>query len=228
MLFPCTDWVLGFTRLVHGDTLTGAALIPLNMVTQLLLYPVFLSLFTQRSISAVLSEIGPNLMQWCIIPAFAALALRLVMTKLLGNSLRKRILSCVDAAIPVLLAFLILALFSANSGTILEHPLLFFRALGIVFVFFVTVYWVGKAVARWVDLDYPARALLTMTTSARNAPMMLAVTSVAVADDPLVLAAIVLGMLIEFPHLTVVSNLLLHSKQDKFTPPSSQRDVVGI
>ena len=50
-----------------------------------------------------------------------------------------------------------------------------------------------------------------MTTSARNAPLMLAVTAVALPDQPVVHAAIILGMLIEFPHLTVLTHLLRRS-----------------
>jgi ACR3 family arsenite efflux pump ArsB len=49
--------------------------------------------------------------------------------------------------------------------------------------------------------------LLTMTTSARNAPLMLAVTAVALPGQPVLHAAIVLGMLVEFPHLTALVHL---------------------
>lgn len=43
-LAPCTDWFLGFTRLAKGDTALGSVLVPINMITQLLLYPVYLHL----------------------------------------------------------------------------------------------------------------------------------------------------------------------------------------
>jgi len=48
-----------------------------------------------------------------------------------------------------------------------------------------------------------------MTTSARNAPLMLALTVVALPDQPVIYAAIIMGMLIEFPHLTVITQVLL-------------------
>ncbi|MEM6942859.1 MAG: bile acid:sodium symporter, partial [Pseudomonadota bacterium] len=44
-LAPCTDWFLAFTRMARGDTALGAALIPINLLTQLLLFPVWLWLF---------------------------------------------------------------------------------------------------------------------------------------------------------------------------------------
>ncbi|MGC4193082.1 MAG: hypothetical protein QM589_18195 [Thermomicrobiales bacterium] len=45
---PSTDWFLGFTRLAKGNSTLGAALIPINMVSQLALYPVYLHLFAGR------------------------------------------------------------------------------------------------------------------------------------------------------------------------------------
>ena len=47
---PCTDWFLGFTRLARGNVALGTALIPINMAVQLLLYPVYLHLFTRSPV----------------------------------------------------------------------------------------------------------------------------------------------------------------------------------
>lgn len=64
------------------------------------------------------------------------------------------------------------------------------------------------------QLDYPRHALLSLTTAARNAPRMLALTSVALPGQPVIYAAIIAGMLVEFPHLTIVTRLLLrHSSR---------------
>ncbi len=46
-------------------------------------------------------------------------------------------------------------------------------------------------------------------TAARNAPLMLGVTVSAFPGRPLIYAALVIGMLVEFPHLTVLRHLLL-------------------
>ena len=48
-----------------------------------------------------------------------------------------------------------------------------------------------------------------MTTAARNAPLMLAVTAVVIPDQPIIYAALVIGMLVEFPHLTALKQALL-------------------
>lgn len=207
-LFPCTDWFLGFTRMAGGDTTTGAALIPIQMVLQLLLYPVWLALFAGQQVAAALGTIVPTLATWFALPAGIALGLRLLQRLTLRRAMRERIVRVADRAVPLVIAAVILGLFSGNVGTVLEDPAAFGGVLLVVFAFFAVVYAIGEGVARLLRLDHPAHALLTMTTSARNAPLMLAVTTVALPDQPVVYAAIILGMLIEFPHLTVLTHLL--------------------
>ncbi|MBK0297454.1 arsenic resistance protein, partial [Bacillus sp. S34] len=62
---------------------------------------------------------------------------------------------------------------------------------------------------RLASLTYPQSALLAMTTAARNAPLMIGLTGAVIPERPLVTTAIVVGMLIEFPHLLAVRHLLL-------------------
>ncbi|OLT54303.1 hypothetical protein BJF89_16950 [Corynebacterium sp. CNJ-954] len=77
-----------------------------------------------------------------------------------------------------------------------------------VFVFFVVVYLLGEGTARVLGLPYPAKALLVMTSSARNAPLMIALTSAFLPEHPEVAAVLAVGMLVEFPHLCTVTHLL--------------------
>lgn len=207
-LAPCTDWFLGFTRLARGDTTTGAALLPIQMTLQLTLYPVWIAIFTGQTVDATLGQIGPTLLTWFVLPAGVGLAVRLLSRLLAPARWRSRITDGAGRLIPVVIAALIVCLFAANVGTILAHPAPFAWVLLVVFLFFVTTFLVGEGLARLVRLRYRERALLTMTTSARNAPLMLAITTIALPGRPLVYAAIVLGMLIEFPHLTGLTHLL--------------------
>lgn len=50
--------------------------------------------------------------------------------------------------------------------------------------------------------------MLLMGIAARNAPLMLAVTMAAIPGQPLIYAALVIGMLVEFPHLTMLQRML--------------------
>lgn len=207
-LAPCTDWFLGFTRMARGDTTTGAALLPIQMAVQLTLYPVWVAIFTGRSVNDTLDQIGPTLLSWFVLPAAVGLSVRLLVRLLAPTPWRTRIADGAGRLIPAVIATLILCLFAANVGTILARPIPFAWVLLVVFLFFVTTFFVGEGLGRLFRLRYREQALLTMTTSARNAPLMLAITAIALPGRPLVYAAIVLGMLIEFPHLTALTHLL--------------------
>ncbi|MEM1162017.1 MAG: arsenic resistance protein [Pseudomonadota bacterium] len=208
-LAPCTDWFLGFTRMARGDTETGAALIPVNMMTQLLLFPLWLWLFTTHTGFIDFAAIPGALAEWFLLPLLGVQALRLCMERLLPQQLFGRILEVVGQLVPLALGVLILQLFAGHVGLIGAHLPVFAMIAVAVFLFFATTLVVGEKLAQLGGLAYRQRALLAMTMAARNAPMMLVMTAVAIPDQPLIQAAIVFGMLIEIPHLTVLKQVLL-------------------
>ncbi|MFJ2544018.1 arsenic resistance protein [Microbacterium sp. NPDC087589] len=208
-LAPCTDWFLGFTRLAGGDTATGAALIPLQLTLQLALFPVWLTLLTgPQTESTVSGVVGPTLLTWFVLPATIGLGLRLLLQLALPAARRERIVETMDRVVPSVIAAVIVTIFAGNVGTVLADPGSFVRVLLVVCLFFTITFALGEGIAHVFRLRHPEHALLTMTTSARNAPLMLAMTTIALPDQPVVHAAIILGMLIEFPHLAVITQVL--------------------
>jgi len=210
---PCTDWFLGFTRLARGNVALGAALIPINMIGQLLLYPVYLRLFAQGSVEVEAGVIGDTLLHWFLVPLAAAVLAHYGLRRLLDGRRFGRLLHRVDRAVPWVIALLVMEIFAANVAAILEHRNAFAWVLLAVFVFFVCTYLLGEGISRLGRFAYPEHALLTMSIAARNAPLMLAVTMAAMPGEPLVYAALVIGMLVEFPHLTVLRRVLLGQRR---------------
>lgn len=209
---PCTDWFLGFTRLAGGNVALGTALIPINMVVQLLLYPLYLHLFGSHLVAVETSLISATLLQWFLLPLAFAVGLHYALRGLAGKVRFERVLGWADHAAPWLIALLVLEIFAGNIAVILEHRSAFGWLLLGVFLFFIATFLLGESVSRAVRFAYPEHALLTMTLAARNAPLMLAVTMAALPGQPLIYAAIVIGMLLEFPHLTLLRHLLLRRK----------------
>ena len=226
-LFPCTDWFLAFTRLAHGDTRIGAALIPLNMATQLLLYPFYLHLLAGTRAGPVGLADWSNLVTWFAVPASVALLLRLGTRAMAGRGAEAYLRDLADRVVPGVLALLVTCLFAANVTTILDHPGPFGRVLVTVFGFLAATYLLGEVITKRARLSYPERALVVMTTSARNAPLILGLTVVALPHRPLVYAAIVLGMLVEFPHLTALQQLLRRSRKRVAAGPRPE-DAVAV
>ena len=206
---PCTDWFLGFTRLAGGNVALGTAIIPVNMLLQLVLYPFYLQWFTNNTVQLDAAAIGATLLQWFLLPLAIALMTHHGSCWLIGQTRFTRVLKCADHATPWLIALLVFEIFAANVPIILEHRSVFAWMLAAVFIFFVLTFLLGEGLSRVFGLRYPEHALLTMTIAARNAPLMLAVTMVALPNQPLIYAALVIGMLVEFPHLTALRRLLL-------------------
>lgn len=198
---PCTDWFLGFTRLAKGNVELGAALLPINMLTQLMLFPFYLWLFGVT----IDYEINlSSLLEWFLQPLLAAVVLRLVLHRFMD-----KLLPITQLAIPLTLTLLVGLIFSTNINELLQHLSVVPLLLTAIFVFFLATYFLGEAVAKFAKLDYPEHTLLTFTASARNASLMLGLTTTALPDQPLIYATITIGMLIEFPHLTALRHLML-------------------
>ncbi|MBT2786369.1 MULTISPECIES: arsenic resistance protein [unclassified Halomonas] len=206
---PCTDWFLGFTRLAGGNVALGMALIPVNMALQLLLYPVYLQWFTPHTGAVDPPLIATTLLYWFLLPVIAALTLHHTLRFMLGEQRFEQCLTFADRATPWVIALLVLQIFAGNIASILAHRYVFAWLLLSVFVFFVLTFVLSEAISRGCRLDYPEHALLTMTIAARNAPLMLAVTMTVLPGQPLIYAALVIGMLVEFPHLTLLRRILL-------------------
>jgi arsenite transporter len=83
---PCTDWFLGFTRLARGNVALGTALIPINMVVQLLLYPVYLHLFTRHMVEVAAGVVGGTLLHWFLVPLVVAVPGHYALRGLPGNA----------------------------------------------------------------------------------------------------------------------------------------------
>jgi ACR3 family arsenite transporter len=218
---PCTDWFLGFTKLAKGNTSLGSILIPINLISQLLLYPVFLGLFAGKELGFDMSGLAGTLWQWFLLPFVSAIVIHQMLSLALPTAIFSSLLRLVGSLIPFTIAALVVCIFAGNITTILSHVGDFLVILAAVFCFFVATWFLGELLTRRFKLGYPEHALLTMTTAARNAPLMLGLTTAAFPDQPLIYAALIIGMLVEFPHLTALKHLLLRKDDHSINPPSS-------
>ncbi|MEM1105151.1 MAG: arsenic resistance protein [Pseudomonadota bacterium] len=205
---PCTDWFLGFTRLAKGNTALGAALLPINLIVQLLLYPVYLHLFGIDQIAAAPTDLAMTLVQWFLAPLVAAIALRTLAERILSAQHMARLLMAVSALVPVLLALLVGQICAANVSVLADHASVLPLILCAIFVFFSATFLLSEVLSNLMGLDHGDRALLTMTTAARNAPLMLALTVAVLPGQPMIYAGLIIGMVVELPHLIGLKTLL--------------------
>lgn len=199
-LAPCTDWYLGFTRMAGGNTALGSVLVPINMVTQLALYPFYIQLITtdtQASVTA--GDLSEMLIGWFLKPVLLAIAVRIA-AHIAGGfwaTIPNRLGELTDWVI----AALTFSIFAANVAEIRANATILGPALLALAVFFMVVTAVTEVAAKYFKLDHGDHALYSITTTARNAPLMLGLSTLALPDQPVIYAAIVIGMLLEFPLL---------------------------
>lgn len=211
---PCTDWFLAFTRLAKGNTSLGAALLPINMIVQLLLYPAYLYVFGIEAINTSAADIFSTLWQWFLVPLLLAVILRFAAEKFASEKQLEMIGNIISLVIPILLSVLVGQISAANIGTLISQMTLFPLALFAILLFFVLNYFISEIISRFMRFSYEDSALLTITTAARNAPLMLALTVVVIPNQPLVYSAIIIGMLIELPHLIALKIILLRQSNN--------------
>ena len=198
---PCTDWYLGFTRLAKGNVELGAALLPINMISQLVLFPVYLLAFD----TVVAYKVDLSLLlEWFIKPLLLAVLLRFILQRWLN-----KLLPLCKAIIPWVLVLLVGLIFATNIQQLAEHVNVIVLLLLSIFIFFVATFILAEVTAKLVGFEYPEQCLLMFTSAARNAPLMLGIATVALPNQPLIYATITIGMLIEFPHLTALKSICL-------------------
>lgn len=222
---PCTDWFLGFTRLAKGNVALGTILLPINLISQLLLFPVFLGLFVGQTAGINVPAITQTLWQWFLVPFITAVLLHIILRKVVPPSISEKLLRFTSTLIPFVIAALVCCIFAGNITTIIGHRSAFLIVLASVFCFFIATWFLGEVIAARFHLAHPEHALLSMTTAARNAPLMLGLTTAALPDQPLIYAALIIGMLVEFPHLTALRHLLLRKASASYSSPELQNQT---
>jgi ACR3 family arsenite transporter len=223
LVTPCTDWYLVFTGTARGNVALAASLLPPNLVVQLVLLPVFVTAFTGTAADIPLGELVASVAVVLGIPLIVAASVRLAASRV---GALDRLDHALERAQPVglgLLAVAIVAIFAAHARVVTENPDAFIRLLVPLAAFFAATYLIATATTRLLDLRYPERVTLTMTTLARNSPVALAIATSAFPDRPLVAIALVVGPLLELPVLALTANRLLR-KQASPSQPSNSPD----
>ncbi|MFT4244895.1 MAG: arsenic resistance protein [Candidatus Woesearchaeota archaeon] len=206
LIAPCTDWVLGFTKKCEGDEVANSLLLPINLFSQIILLPIYLLLFVGVETFPQVDILFETLIIWIIFPLFLAQFCRFIINKYSKNN------SLIDKYSPIMmdisLIILIIQIFSLNIEVLLEYSSSIPLILLVIFIFFIVIYYLVKMISKFFKLSQNLEKSLTMTTAARNAPLMFAVSLVLFPEMVLIHSVIIIGMLLEFPHLILLSHIL--------------------
>lgn len=210
ILTPCTDWYLVFTKMSKGNLSLSLSILPLNLILQILLLPLYLILFFSTSNTIDLVDLSKSLITFIVLPFITSLAVKYILN---NKPIKNKITSTFSNFQTIFLCIAIFALFNSEAKSLINN----LNTIGIVFIplilFFIINFILDYIVAKHLKFKYEDYASLTLTTLARNSPLALAIAISSFPHKELIAIALVIGPLIELPVLYIASKILLNIRK---------------
>jgi ACR3 family arsenite efflux pump ArsB len=214
LVTPCTDWYLVFTATAKGNVPLSSSLLPLNLVLQVVLMPVYLILFYNTQISLDISDLLWSMVIVLVIPLAASIIVKAVMPKAkIVESFGNKITGNGDELQLFFLCLAIAVMFASQSAELMNNLDLFVMLIAPLLVFFVVNYIVATSVSKLRRFDYKDTTSLVFTSMARNSPLSLAIAVAAFPDATLLLLVLVIAPLIELPILSITAGYRLRKAE---------------
>ena len=208
ILTPCTDWYLIFTKIAKGDLNLSLSILPINLILQIVLLPIYLIIFFSSNDTINYSNLVYSLIIVIVIPFLSA-----KITKLLLNNKLKKITNFFSKYQIVFLALAVFAIFNSQGNQLFGHLNSVLTIFIPLIIFFIATTLIDLLLSEQIHLTYEEYASLTMTTLARNSPLALAIAINSFPNHELIIIALVIGPLIELPILYLVSRFALWIKK---------------
>lgn len=211
ILTPCTDWYLVFTKMAKGNLNLSFSILPINLILQIVLLPIYLIIFFSTSNSMNYYELAYSILIVIVIPFILAQLTKYILKN--KTKINEKITQLFSKYQTIFLAIAVFGIFNSEGRVVfnnLNSILLIFIPL---ILFFIINFILDFIVAKNMKFNYENYASLTMTTLARNSPLALAIAVNSFPESQLILIGLVIGPLIELPVLYGISKLLLAVKK---------------
>lgn len=210
MVTPCTDWYLIFTGIAKGNVALGSSILPLNLILQLLLLPLYIFIIGGTSVDIDVMSLAQGVIYSLMIPLLCSVLARKFIINKIGNSTFE------DKLVPkacdyqgYFLNLAIISMFASQGKVLLQNIQVLLILLVPISLFFIINFIVGRLAGKLINLNYEDSVALNLTTLARNSPIALAIAVATFPNNPLISLALIIGPLIELPILFLVSKILL-------------------
>ncbi|WP_042273901.1 arsenic resistance protein [[Clostridium] dakarense] len=214
MVTPCTDWYLIFTGISKGNVALGSSVLPLNLVLQLVLLPLYIFIIGGTSVSINIVSLAKGVIYSLLIPLTLAIIFRKIIISKIGIERfeEKWICKACDYQ-GYFLNLAIVSMFASQGKVLLENLQILLILLVPILLFFLINFIAGRFIGRMINLNYEDNVALNLTTLARNSPIALAIAVATFPDKPLISLALIIGPLIELPMLFLISKILLNIRE---------------
>ena len=208
ILTPCTDWYLVFTKIAKGDLNLSLSILPINLILQLILLPIYLIIFFSSNNTINYIDLGYSLLIVIVIPFVLAQLSKVILNQDMGEKLT----GFFSKYQIIFLALAVFAIFNSQGKLLFDNLNTVLTIFIPLMVFFAINTIIGLLLSQQINLTYEEYASLTMTTLARNSPLALAIAINSFPRHELIAIALVIGPLIELPVLYIVSRFVLWIK----------------
>ena len=208
ILTPCTDWYLVFTKMAKGDLPLSLSILPINLVLQIVLLPVYLILFFSSGNSMDYTQLMYSLIIVIVIPFTAAQIVKFI----LNNELNEKAANLFSSLQIWFLSLAVFCIFASQGELLFENLDSVLTIFVPLILFFIANAIIDLLVSEKINFNYSEYASLTMTTLARNSPLALAIAINSFPGHELISIALVIGPLIELPVLYIVLKFCLWIK----------------
>lgn len=210
MVTPCTDWYLIFTNIAKGDIHLSTSILPLNLILQLILLPIYILLFFGVNGSFEIKILIESILIIVVLPFILAQISKYILSKRKTfENFKNKFFNFFESTQIIFLSLAIFCIFASNGYVLMTNLWVIFVLIVPISIFFILNFIISRIISKKLKFTYEESASLTMTTLARNSPIALAIAVIAFSNQPLVALALVIGPLIELPVLTIVSHSLL-------------------
>ena len=206
LVTPCTDWYLVFTGLSKGNVELGMSILPLNLILQIVLLPVYLLVLIGSEVTMDVGSLVSSVAMVLVIPFVMAYITKLITKN--SEKFRSFLSEQGDNLQLLFLCLAVVVMFASEGKNLLDNPLLLAQMFIPLLIFFAVLFFVAQLVGRLMKFPKKDIVALNMTTLARNSPLSLAIAVVTFPEQPLISLALVIGPLIELPVLSVISGIL--------------------
>lgn len=212
LITPYTDWYLVFTGMSKGNVELNMSILPLNLILQIVLMPVYLLVFMGSEVVMNVGTIVGSIVMVLLIPFVLSVITKIITAN--KKEFQNFISEQCDNLQLLFLCLAVVSMFASEGRSLMENPMLLLEMFIPLLIFFTFTFLLAQGIGRMLKFEKRDIVALNFTTLARNYPLSLAIAVATFPDKPLISLALVIGPLIELPVLSIVSAILLRWNKD--------------